>query len=449
MAESRSVFMTEEFCRALKPPVDMDQVIYWDGPDPGLPGSAGIAVPGLGFRCTAKNAKAFLFNYRINGVQRRQKLGRYPAMSVDRARRKAVEWRLKVDEGRDPRGERLTKRAADAERRAREKAELTVRQFADRFDRNYIAVRIRARTADGYRSQLRCHILTSGLADLPLTQVTVAHVAAMHAAASAGSKVRRPAPIEANRAVTLLHRMFEVARDWELVPTDFVNPARVARRGTGKGVVRNAENPRERYPTPEEMANIKDQLDRCADQRTADVIRLLIFTGARRGEVLSIKWPDVVFGDRPMWNRPAVSMKGKRNNSVPLAREAADILLGIKNQQIAAGTFSSTGFVFPSAISKSGHIVFYRKTWTRILREAGIEGLVLHSLRHGFASSLISAGFDLPVVGRLLAHSSPAVTARYAHLRDDVAQQAVDAVADLYSAAVSKPAEVSRIGRRR
>jgi site-specific recombinase XerD len=81
----------------------------------------------------------------------------------------------------------------------------------------------------------------------------------------------------------------------------------------------------------------------------------------------------------------------------------------------------------------------------------GIDKMVLHSLRHGFASTLISAGFDLPVVGRLLAHSSPSITARYAHLSDQVAQQAVDRVADLFGAAEApKMASVEKIsGRRR
>jgi integrase len=130
-------------------------------------------------------------------------------------------------------------------------------------------------------------------------------------------------------------------------------------------------------------------------------------------------------------------------------------LLGIRNQQIADGTFKRDGYVFPSTISKSGRITFIRKTWTKVLRKAGIApGLRLHDLRHGFASMLISAGYDLPVVGRLMAHASPATTARYAHLADDIAQQAVDAIGAKYAAAEAPKLQLvddlpARRGRRR
>jgi integrase len=442
----RTAFLTDDFVRDLKAPTDAKQIIVWDAPDPAIPATAAFYVAGLGIRVTSHGVKAFLMNYLSHGVQRRPKLGRFPALTVDKARRKAIKWRGEIDDGRDPQGERLTKRAKIKAERERERAELTVRQLADRFDRDYIATKVRPRTAEGYRSQLRCHVLTSKIADLPITAVTSADIVALHAAAT------KIAPMQANRTVSMLHRMFNLAKAWKLVPPDFVNPARTAVRGTEEdGVVRNPENPRERYPTDDEIGAVKAALDRHSNQRVANAVRVLILTGCRRNEALSMKWDDLVFGKQPRWNRPAVSMKGKKNNSIPLAPQAAELLLGIKNQQVAAGTFRPGGFVFPSTSSYSGHLSSIKKFWKQILHDAGVEGLVLHSLRHGFASTLISAGFDLPVVGRLMAHSSPSVTARYAHLRDDVAKQAVDAVADLFSAAEpAKTATVEKIsGRRR
>jgi integrase len=288
-------------------------------------------------------------------------------------------------------------------------------------------------------------VLTSKIADLPITQVTSADIVALHAAAT------RVARTQANRTLSLLHRMFNLAKAWKLVPPEFVNPAKTAPRGTEDGVKRNPENPRERYPTDDEISAVKAALDRHLNQRIANAVRVLILTGCRRNEALSMKWDDLVFGKQPRWNRPAVSMKGKKNNSIPLAPQAAELLLGIKNQQVAAGTFKPGGFVFPSTSSYSGHLSSIKKFWKQILHDAGVEGLVLHSLRHGFASTLISAGFDLPVVGRLMAHSSPSVTARYAHLRDDVASAAVTAVADIFGAAEpQKTATVEKLsGRRR
>jgi Arm DNA-binding domain len=157
----RTAFLTDDFCRDLKAPTDAKQVIVWDAPDPGITGSAGIYVPGLGIRCTAGGVKAFVYNYLAHGVQRRPKLGRFPALTVDKARRKATKWRGEVDDGRDPQGEKLTKRQAATERREREKAELTVRQLAERFDRDYIATSVRPRTAEGFLS------FSIGMAPLP------------------------------------------------------------------------------------------------------------------------------------------------------------------------------------------------------------------------------------------------------------------------------------------
>jgi integrase len=441
MTPTRSAtFITADLVRSIQPSTDKEYEIVWDARVPDVP-----FANGFGLRTTDGGTKAFLLDYRINGIQRRVTIGKWPRWTVERARAKALEWCTMIDNGRDPKAEKLTKRAKIKAERERERTELTVRELAAKFDADYIATRVRPRTAEGYRSQLKCHVLSSKIADLPISQVTAADIIALHADAT------KIAPQQANRTLSLLHRMFNIAKAWKLVPPDFVNPAKTAPRGTVDGVVRNAEHPRERYPLPEEMAAIRNALDAHPNQRVANAVRVLVLTGCRRNEALSMRWDDLVFGERPMWNRPAISMKGKKNNSIPLAPQAAELLLGIRNQQVADGTFKPGGFVFPSSTSHSGHLSSIKKFWKQILRDAGIEGLVLHSLRHGFASTLISAGFDLPVVGRLLAHSSPSITARYAHLADDVAKQAVDAVADIFSAAKpAKTASVARIsGRRR
>jgi integrase len=109
-----------------------------------------------------------------------------------------------------------------------------------------------------------------------------------------------------------MSRLFNLARAWKLVSPDFVNPARAAPRGTVDGVVRNEEHPRERYPSAEEMAAIRIALDRHPNQRRADIIRLLIFTGCRRNEALTATWSDIDFG-KSMWNRPAIRQKGKKS----------------------------------------------------------------------------------------------------------------------------------------
>jgi integrase len=97
----------------------------------------------------------------------------------------------------------------------------------------------------------------------------------------------------------------------------------------------------------------------------------LIFTGCRRNEALTATWSDIDFG-KSMWNRPAIRQKGKKNHSVPLAPQAAALLLGIRNRQVADGIFKPDGYVFASSISKTGHVTFVRKAWARVFGAAAL-----------------------------------------------------------------------------
>lgn len=434
----RTAFLTDDFVRDLKAPTDTKQLIIWDAPDSGLPGTAGVYVPGLGVRVTAGGVKAFVYNYvTVEGVQRRPKLGRWPAYTVDKARRKAIKWRADIDEGRDPRGEKLTKRQAAAAERKREAEEMTIRQLAEQFVKDYVSTK-KPRTQEGYVGQLRCHVLPSKIAEMRVTEVTDADINALH------REISRTAPVQANRTLALLSKLFNWAKASKLCPKDFVNPCSGA-------VERNKEHPKERFPTEAELGAIKAALDAHQNQTHCDAIRLLIYTGCRRNEALTMQWHHLDLG-KSIWTRPAHLQKANKPHSVPLAPPAVAILLGIRNQQIADGVYKDDGFVFPSSTSASGHISRVRRTWTQVLKQAGIkEAMRLHDLRHGFASLLISSGVPIAVVGELLAHASPQTTKRYAHLDKKVTREAVERVADIFGAAEQpKSASVEKIssGRR-
>jgi integrase len=417
----RTAFLDDHYVRNLQPPTDAKQVIVWDVAN-NVPGTAGIYVPGLGIRCTAGGVKAFVYNYvTVEGVQRRPKLGRWPAYTVDKARRKAIKWRGEIDDGRDPIGERMTKRQAAAVERKREAEEMTVRELADLFVKDFVSTK-KPRTQEGYVSQLRCHVLPSKIADLRINEVSDTDIAALH------REISRTAPVQANRTYAMLSRMFSCAKDWKLVPKDFNNPCRGA-------VTRNREYAKERYPTEAELGAIKAALDAHPNQTHCDAIRLLIFSGGRRNEVLTLQWDHLDLGKSPVWTRPAHLQKANKPHSVPLAPAAAEILRGIRNRQVADGTYRDDGFVFPSATSASGHIVRVKRAWAWVLKQAGIKGMRLHDLRHGFASMLISSGVPIAVVGELLAHASPTTTRRYAHLDKRVTREAVDKVASIFAAA--------------
>src|SRR5450755_3010126 len=95
----RTAFLTDDFVLNLQPPTDAKQLIVWDAPDPATPATAAFYVAGLGIRVTSHGVKAFIMNYLTHdGVQRRPKLGRFPAYTVDKARRKATKWRGEIDD---------------------------------------------------------------------------------------------------------------------------------------------------------------------------------------------------------------------------------------------------------------------------------------------------------------------------------------------------------------
>ena len=214
------------------------------------------------------------------------------------------------------------------------------------------------------------------------------------------------APGNANHALDLLTQIINFAIARGHLET---NPARAVQR-----------NPRRmptRFLSREEVARLHRVLDgqtRKSSQEQADIIRLLLLTGCRRSEILRLRWSEV---DRDR----LVLADGKTGpRIVPLNAPARRIL-----ERRPRGT---SPFVFPSprdpARPRSRNLAF----WSRALREAGIEDVRLHDLRHTHASHAVMNGMPVPVVSRLLGHSNVRITLRYAHLADREIEQAAERV---------------------
>jgi integrase len=135
-----------------------------------------------------------------------------------------------------------------------------------------------------------------------------------------------------------------------------------------------------------------------------------LLTGARRGEVWSARWQDLDL-DAGTWTKPADLTKQKRPHRLPLSPEAVAVLREVR----ADLPFTPFGSLGESML---------RKAWTEVCKAADLRNLRPHDLRHFHASLLASAGLSLPLIGRLLGHSSPATTARYAHLLDSALREA-------------------------
>jgi integrase len=228
---------------------------------------------------------------------------------------------------------------------------------------------------------------------MKVAAVGIADVDAWH------QKISKRAPYHANRALALLSRMFSMAIRWGL-RTD--NPC--------KGIERNKEHKRQRYLSVDELGRLIKALDAYSDQQSADIIRLLLLTGARRGEVLPARWQDFDLTSG-LWRKPHATTKQKTTHEVPLSAEALQLLVGL-HQRAAR----DQEWLFPAP--SGSHRLDVKDAWASICGAASIKGARVHDLRHTYASVLASAGMSLPIIGALLGHSTPTTTARYAHLFD-------------------------------
>jgi integrase len=372
--------LTDQVVRQLPPPAKGNRVSY------------DADVPGFGCRVTAQGARSFVLNYRrkADGVERRYTIGSWPAWKTATAREEAKRLRRVVDGGGDPVGEAQAMREAP-----------TVNDLAERFLAEHVARR-RPSTDLAYRIVLRKYILPE-IGRKKVAAVEFEDIERLHA------KVSKSTPVQANRVLAVVAKMFVLAVKWKLRPD---NPA--------KGIARNREHQRRRYLRPDELVRLTTALAEDRNQEIADALRLLLLTGARRNEVLEARWEqfDLKAG---IWSKPHSATKQAREHSVPLSAPARQLLHRRYEQQR-----SDMPWIFPGRGDKPRRDMGY--TWKRICKRASIHGLRIHDLRHSYASHLVNAGFSLPVIGQLLGHSQIATTSRYAHLYDDVQRQATERV---------------------
>jgi integrase len=230
----------------------------------------------------------------------------------------------------------------------------------------------------------------------------------------------RPAK-QANSTLAMLSKLFGWAEKHGLRP-DGSNPCR--------HVDKYREGRRERFLSQAELASLGDALreaeqDKRCSQWVIAAIRLLIFTGARRNEILTLRW-EHVSGEHGCLMLPD-SKTGRK--AVHLSPPALDVLHTIPRLE---------GNPYVICGEKPGrHLVNLEKPWRRIRKAAKLDDVRLHDLRHSFASVAASGGQSLVVIGKMLGHSQPATTARYAHLADDPVKAASDAVGRHIAAAMA------------
>lgn len=353
-------------------------------------------LPGFGLRVLPSGRKGYIVQYRAGRRSRRMSLGPSTVLTCEQARTRAIGIIAAARNGDDPAAER------DAERKT-----ITVKELAERFDKEHVSVRVKETTAKGYRRLIERTILPA-LGRHRVTEVTRADIAKLH-------HDLRHIPYEANRCLEVLSKMFSLAEMWGL-RQDGSNPR--------KHIKKYAEEKRERFLSPAELKRVGDVLREMEDEgielsSAIAAARLLILTGCRLGEIMTLQWEHVDLAGRAL--RLPDSKTGAK--VVHLGQPAIDVLTSIKkvdkNPWVIVGTL-------PGA-----RLTDLQPFWQRVRARAGLKDVRIHDLRHTFASTAVASGQGLPMIGKLLGHTQVQTTARYAHLAADPVRNAADAISSL------------------
>ncbi len=351
-------------------------------------------IPGFGLRVMPSGRKSFVVQFRAGRRARRMSLGPSTVLTCDQARTRAITIIAAVKNGEDPAADRAAKRNA-----------ATVNDLADRFDKEHISVRLKASTAKEYRGNLRRFILPA-LGRLAVPEITRADVAKFH-------HDLRHIPYQANRCIEVVSKMFVLAEMWGLRP-DGSNPR--------KHIRKYPEEKRERFLSAAELRRIGEVLREMESERielSSAILaaRLLILTGCRLGEIMTLKWDYIDFHERAL--RLPDSKTGKK--VVHLGAPAVEYLHDA--HRIDGNPWVITGILLGKPLSD------LQPFWQRVRARAGVKDVRIHDLRHTFASVAVASGQGLPMIGKLLGHTQVQTTARYAHLAAEPMKIAADEVA--------------------
>ncbi len=363
---------------------------------------------GFGVRVGTTGKVNFVMYYRTaTGKHRRLTLGEYPELQLGAARTLFEQHKAALKAGVDPADEVLTARL-------KRSTNPTLTEFWQQtFDPEHVATRLRPRTMAQYRDTFRLHIEPS-LGKIQVQSIDRADVRKLHAQIGATGQQRT-----ANIALAILRCMLNHALDLGLL--EGANPASRIRPF--------AETPRERYLSAEEIGRLYSALEADAIERQDwtwhDLIKVLLLTGARRGNVLSMRWQDVdlLLG---RWLIPSSQAKTGRLYVVSLPPGAVQILKR-RRQETPEGVY-----VFPGRTKRTGpekgqvqHLVEVKAAWERIRRRADLRDARIHDLRHTTASLMANTGASLQVIGSQLGHTRADTTARYSHLLSETVAIAV------------------------
>lgn len=391
---------------------------------------------GLSLYITASGAITFFVRKRINGRDERIKLGAFPELSVENARKKALQAKAAVASGKNPNHQRNKMRN-----------EINFHQLFEQYMERYSKKDKKSWQYD----EREVNKFLSHWFKRKISTITKFEIQNLH------EKVRDENGLyQANRILERIRAIFNKAIEWGW---DGKNPA--------QGIKKFPEKSRDRFIQPDEMPCLFLAIEEESSEVARDYIWLSLFTGARKSNVLAMRW------DQINWERSEWRIPDTKNNDparIPLIDRAVEILKHRRQQ-------TNSEWVLPSPMSssKTGHLADPKKAWNRILKRAtiylwkqnskissiiekehlketnidrlfkgvevsakkqglklpvGLMDIRLHDIRRTLGSYQAINGASLSIIGKSLGHKSQQATQIYARLNLDSARASMERATD-------------------
>ena len=369
---ARKINFTKASLSRLRPP---DDDRYW---------TYDSKTPSLALMVTKTGAKAFYLYRRVNGRPQRIRLGGFPELTVEQARKEAAKINGDIARGTDPQ-----------ERKRRLRRQATLGDVFDHYVKSHLELHS---TANSLREDVRRfekHL--ASWRTRRLDSIRTEEVAALHA------RLGRKARVEANRVLGLLQRTINHAR--RQLGITKPNPCDPIRKFK--------ERSRDRFLDAAELRRLFEALAEEPNQHLRDYLLVALLTGARKSNVANMRWTDTDL-DRGVWRIPNDESKNKEPMIVILPDGAVDLL---RQRDVR-----HPEYVFRD---RSGKLPGLQRGWRRIRERAGISDLHLHDLRRTLGSWQAAFGASLPIIGKSLGHKTPQATAVYARLNLDPVRESV------------------------